>query len=547
MKAIRNFALAHFLSGFCLFIVGWVWRLSDVVLFGIPLVFYLTALVLSWSPIRVEIKTLPRFPLAVLVSFLILNFLFCLLPPGEHIEADAMQYHLVIPWQYYLRGGVVPLDWSLNDKYPLYLQMAQLPFTVLTFPWIIKIWNLLALPALMVLAWNFGALLGYAKETRIWMLGFLSALVLFVIQYGTAMFDLLHLVYILLGVFYLVKGIQEENITEGIWGALFLGIACSFKTFFIYLALAWAAAFIVWKLFGGGGWKFRKRDWLFGFLPLLFGLVAMLPFMLRNSLMVGNPVFPLFANFFGTPIENKLIIEMMDYIHNRYGYGRSLLNFFLMPIQMILPARKFDYWVDPILLLFLFGFLVTFREQWRSFAGLVHGLALFIYIALFFISHQARFYYPFWFLVMLLGFPWFFQKVGKRGLTWVLIGQACLGISSFCYFHRDALAAIRQWPQRSYLENISFSYVWNKELVDPRTKLLCLRGAADPTVDLLYFQVPIKVIAQMTSLLPFEPKSGEGCDAFIIGPQWPRPHIFLPQGGGERVSQERFFQKVVKP
>lgn len=561
LKVTRNFVLCHYLSGFFLFVFGWWIGLSETIVFGVPFLFYSLAFYLSrkpfqslsWKTFLSKFRSLPFLARAILLTFLVLNFLFSLLPPAEHVEADSLLYNLTIPWQYYLRGAIVPLDWSMNDKFSLYLPLAQLPFTVATFPWVIKVWVIFALPCLLAVCWSWTKFLRFSREEGAWILAFISALALLIKQYGAANFDIINTVYTLFGFYYLVRAIKSEQYQEVTWGAILLGMACAAKTFYIYLAFVWLFAFTIWKIFLSRQ-PFKKWDVGLVFLPFVGAIFFMSPFLIRNTLMVGNPMFPLLTSLFGPVIEFKLHTAVVyQHAHLGYGYGQSLIDFVLMPFRMIWPIpnpiMKFDYWTDPILLLFLIGAVVSWRRQWREERGLILWIAFFIYTFLFYGSQQARYFYPFWIFTVLLGADVVFRWFGKKLLRVVVTGQALLGIVCFGFFHRDALSHLKYLPQGKYLEKASFSYVWNQTLHQnlngKKIKQLCLRmRPEDSIIDLFYFTVPMKILGHTTSILPLDARFTEDCDQFMIGMQWPHNLINSPIGRGMVVDKERYLHET---
>lgn len=555
LLVVRNFAAAHFLSGFFLFVIGWLLGLSAPVLMAVPLFCYGLALLgsrkeffsLKPSKILDGLQTLPRLPLAVILIFFALNFFFCLLPPGEHIEADALLYHLALPWQYYLRGKVGGLEWALGDKFPLYLQMAQLPFTVLMFPWVVKLWNIFVVPALFLLLWKWGKLLEIRRPDRAWMIALFSALTFFGKQFGTAMFDLSILFYLLLGFFYLVRTAlagRSAASLDSFWGILLLGIACALKSFLVYAAVVWGAGYFFWKMFQRKGWAQTDISWGLIFLPALTTGLWLLPVFIRNGQLTGNPFFPMFLNFFGTQIDNKLILEVMDYVQNRYGYGRSILHFFLMPFEMLLPILKFDYWVDTVLGLFFVGAVVSVRRGMLPSRALVTGICGLLYGALFFMSHQSRYYYLFWVFVLLLGTPWAVVTLRESWRRWILVGQAVAAAGLFFFFHRDAVVALKDLPRGKYLEKISFSYVWNRQLPAGEIRQLCLRPRTNTIGDIFYLTAPVKLLEHHTALFSLRALYTEDCDIFMLGSQYPRDTLFASEGLAQIVSREIFLEEV---
>ncbi len=530
IAGLRHFVVAHFLSGFCLFLIGWGYGLPKVVVFGVPLVAYFSALFFSLYDLKrlglknlaLSLSEIPGIVKIVLLFFLLLNILFCLLPPAENLEIDALNYHFVIPWQYFLRGGVVPLDWSITDKYPLYLQMAQLPFTVIGFPWIVKIGNMIALPVLLVTAWGLCRFFGLSRKNSGWAIALLSSLALFIKQYGTAMFDLAIAAYFLLGFFYLSRASLSRKRSDLFWGAILMGMACATKTFLIYYAMAWGFAYLVWRLFFQRE-SVSKFDWALAFSPLFMGILFLSPVWCRNFLLTGNPFYPLFLQWFGTVIENdgfhKIVIQAM-----KSGYGRSPVDFILGPLRLVLPfPRRFDYWTDPVLIIFLVGAFVEVKRHWRQIQGFA-GLILFLlYTAFFFASQEARFLFPFWVLFSALGAPWVFKRINAKWLGGAFVVQVIVGISTFFLFHRQALEWLSQGPLHKYLSRASYSFVWNREVENKGIKQLCIPNVGTATrdvYDILYFTVPVKLVQHFNTTMSINnPKAAEGCDAFLVGTQ----------------------------
>ena len=557
----RNLAAAHFLSGFLLFIVGWSYGLPRGIVFGIPILAYSSAFFFSrgdfvgfdFKILRQKFAEIPTLAMVIVLLFLVLNFLFCLLPPAENLEMDALNYHFTIPWQYYLRGAVVNLEWSITDKYPLYLQMAQLPFTVMTFPWIIKIANMMALPILLVGAWHLCRHLGLSQRNTGWTVALISFLALFIKQYGTAMFDLIIASYCLVGVLFLLQAVRSKKKKDLLWGAMLLGMACAAKAFLVYYAMTWFLAYITWKFFFERR-PFLKFDLLVASLPLLFAVLFLMPVWLRNFLLTGNPFYPLFLQWFGPVIENKGFHVMMGNSVTQHGYGHSLVDFILGPLRLILPIpRKFDYWTDPVLLVFLIGALFEVRRRWREIPGLLGLLAFLLYTAFFFTSQEARYLYVFWVLIIALGAPSIFSHTHLQLRRTVFTAQVVFGLAMFFLFHRQALEWLSQGPLNQYLSRAAYSFMWNQEVKNRNIHQLCIPnvGTAKRNVsDILYFSVPIKLVQHFNTTLSIRnPRAAEGCDAFLIGNQWVKGRGWIADHFNSKlmlVSKETFLLQYTK-
>ncbi len=115
--------------------------------------------------------------------------------------------------------------------------------------------------------------------------------------------------------------------------AAFMGLAVGTK--YSSLLLVFLFAFII--LF----FDFRARNFRNIIIFSLVTLVVACPWLIRNMIYTGNPVFPFFANIFGIGIwtEDDLTRQMAEM--TSHGTGRSFESLFKMPWNLIYHREHF--------------------------------------------------------------------------------------------------------------------------------------------------------------------------------------------------------------
>lgn len=126
----------------------------------------------------------------------------------------------------------------------------------------------------------------------------------------------------------------------------------------------------------------------------LISIIPLLPWLLRNFVETGNPMFPLMQSVFGgRTLGDRPSIDVFTY--RRVLYGESFLQVALTPLRVFLtgqagnPAR-FDGVYNPILLLGLFAvvFPGTTRRN-RILAGFAASTLLMVFFLVLFRSRYA--------------------------------------------------------------------------------------------------------------------------------------------------------------
>jgi len=160
----------------------------------------------------------------------------------------------------------------------------------------------------------------------------------------------------------------------------------------------------------------KKKPGRVASLTTIFTLATLPGFfwLVRNWLVVDNPVFPFAFNFFGgAGWDGQRALAYKMYMQS-YGMGRGLLDTLLLPIRLFFSGQfhsmQFDGVLDPFaFLIFVFAVVALFLSMRRKIdsprlAGL--GWATLAFAAFFvFGTQQARFFLPTHLLLCLLAAP----------------------------------------------------------------------------------------------------------------------------------------------
>jgi Dolichyl-phosphate-mannose-protein mannosyltransferase len=114
-----------------------------------------------------------------------------------------------------------------------------------------------------------------------------------------------------------------------------------------------------------------------------------LPWYVKNTVLTANPVYPY---VFGG-LNSSAAAELTD-TRDQFGYGRTAVDFVLLPFRLLGDAKPFDggEFISPLFL--LFAPLVFLPPSARRPAAAVSiGVALYV-LAWFFATQQARFLVP---------------------------------------------------------------------------------------------------------------------------------------------------------
>jgi len=247
----------------------------------------------------------PRWLWMVLVPFLILALLSAANAPGflwaeEGHGYDVLEYHLQMPKEYFHDGRIVYAPHNVYANFPMNVEMLYLLAMVVhnevydlgtTANMIHLILGALTVYAMWVVGREWSPRAGQACAIALgsvgW-LGYLSGLAY--VEHGMLFFSAAAVAALLRAI-----ARPANEVSRG-WLALSgicSGFACGCKyTAIPFIALAISLAAIIWL---GGNWRSRVRDFS---VYVVATAVSFAPWLMKNELMTGNPVFPLMNGLF---------------------------------------------------------------------------------------------------------------------------------------------------------------------------------------------------------------------------------------------------------
>jgi len=313
-------------------------------------------------------KTFANEPAILLINRLCLILLaisltVCmLLVLTPEVGKDALTYHLGVPKMFLEHHGIYFIPGNVFASYPFFSEML--------YTWALSISGEVTAKglhftiALLILfsMWKFGR--RYFPDDRFTLL---SLLIFFTIP---SVFQNAHVAYcdLTLAFYTFVAAyafINWVHMKETLWIILcgvFCGIAMSVKFAGLYLPLSGCVG-ILW---GCRHHRIptRKAVHLFS-LYILFTFIAGAPFYLKNWIMTGNPLYPLFYNIFGGKGWSEDQARYYTFFIKNLGMGRDLIDYILLPWNLSFHARVdspiFDGLIGPVFILVL-PFAITIRK-----------------------------------------------------------------------------------------------------------------------------------------------------------------------------------------
>lgn len=226
---------------------------------------------------------------------------------------DALSYHLQLPKEWLALGRITPLDHNVYSFLPSYAEGAYLHLMILAGDPIDAVYACQMLHALIaigsamladavgrqalngstgVLADSVHATQHAARSTRPLLAPALLLGIPWVVVVGSLAYNEMFVVLLLLGAMGITLRHDLCSRRRGLAVGLALGAACGAKLTAAGLAVAPMAVFVLFHL--------PRRRWAaFALLAAAGGLMALAPYLIRNAMHVGNPVFPFMTGFFG--------------------------------------------------------------------------------------------------------------------------------------------------------------------------------------------------------------------------------------------------------
>ncbi|MBS3135507.1 glycosyltransferase family 39 protein [Candidatus Woesearchaeota archaeon] len=281
-----------------------------------------------------DLNSILHLALALLI---VMNLIASLAPPWE---IDTLAYHLSIPKTYIMNHGIDDIPYMFTDNFPLFTEMLFLFGHILKngilsqiFSWFIGVLLVLAIYSffsrhISAKSAIFPAIIFYAVPI--------------VMQFTpAALVDISLALFVFLACYSFFMWFDNQKLSWLLIAGIFAGTAGSVKIngavpmFILFLGIVYRYSFYERKL------SIRK---IF-FSGMTFGIVmaaVMSPWLIRNYVWTGNPVYPALYNIFGgeyfsIEIYNEIFLKLYN-----YGMGdHSISGFMMAPIYFTFMAQKF--------------------------------------------------------------------------------------------------------------------------------------------------------------------------------------------------------------
>jgi len=368
-----------------------------------------------------------------------------LLPPTER---DALIHHLAVPKLWLEAGGVVEIPWLLYGYYPMNLELLYVPPLALSADWAAQVIHhgfglLTALLLCLYLGRRLGTNWGLTGA-----LFFLSTPLIFRLS-TSANVDLGLGFFVTASWMALAAWSETRRTLFFFLSALALGLALGAKYNALLVAPLLAASVLILRLRAGAGLG-SALAWTAAY--TLVSTLVFLPWMVRDFLWTGNPLYPLFNPLWGLESLGPPGLERLSLLaHRHYLYGESLLEILLVPVRAFFfgqdhSPRYFDGVLNPALLLLSLPALI--RPKARELRPL--GLFALLYTLLVFFQAAFRVRY----LMPVLPVLVVLMTYGLREIQEVLAGRlsgrsaaAALGLLVAVCLLPNALYAARFWQE----------------------------------------------------------------------------------------------------
>jgi hypothetical protein len=304
-----------------------------------------------------------RLAAAAVCGMLLLIAIIALAPSITH---DAMVYHLNVPRQYILEHAIVPIAYNLFANTFLNIEMLYTSALLLDDFMLANLLHYILGIAVLALLYSFArANFGRAVAALATLMFFFNPVVLSQMQF--AYVDVGITFYFLLAFFCLWKWKCEGDRRWFFLMCVFAGIFAATKYTSIYglATLGLATGAVSLGIASDSGTSGRRmwgaaRDMAqFGLIITLF----VLPYLIKNYVISGNPVYPVAFNIFGGEwLVPAQVERMLGYVDS-HGMGRDWRHMLALPWNITIHGKvgfdNFDATITPLWLALLPALLLT--------------------------------------------------------------------------------------------------------------------------------------------------------------------------------------------
>ena len=391
------------------------------------------------------------------VAILLLYFIVIVIALTPTIARDALIHHLAIPKLWLVNGGFYEIKWADFSYYPMNIDLLYL---------ISLYFNNDILPNFIHMGFGIGtAWLIYrylnSKFNRV--AGLLGVLVFvstpIVLRMSTVAYVDLGLAFfttvsVLTFIHWRTGGYEKFKwfLISSI--AMGLALGTKYNALIVWVFLSFAVVFL-YSRDTGEQWRAIR----YGAVFFLVSLCIFSPWLIKNLILTGNPLYPLFKGFLNTGVNNvdgsaRSMVSGDAYMGmfrlREMLYGESFWETLLIPVRFFFQGqdysgRYFDGVLNPILIVLVpFAFMKRYLHDEKLFFVL---FSVFFILAAFFLDQLHIRYIiptiPFLSILTVMGimniFAWTSEKTGPSSSVYVcvfLLFLLILGAGNVIYLNK---------------------------------------------------------------------------------------------------------------
>lgn len=310
------------------------------------------------------------------------SLLHGLAPPNDY---DSLMYHLSIPELDVERGYMaVPWDRGLPHAFfpALGGNLSRLALTITGFgaaQMIHGTWSLVAGAGAACIAMR----VGYGIRTALLAAIMFLSIRAVVWQMGSVEVDAPLAGFVSLSAIAYMEWRARPSKGSAILFGMAIGIVCVTKYHGFVIALCFAPV-MIYDAFVG-----KKSSTAF-FLGPLTAVIVTMPHFIRDFILIGNPVYPIFASKFNPDFK-----DFFGGIQADYGTGYNFMEMLIGPWRFSVQPMEFDGMMlgVPVLLAF-FPFILFRRSALRALAPLLSVVAFYYFAWFWGLTQQVRYFLP---------------------------------------------------------------------------------------------------------------------------------------------------------
>ena len=321
------------------------------------------------------------------------------LPPV--VQKDALLYHLFVPKQWLAQGSFQPLAWHQPSYFPLLTSLAYAGFLKFDLPNFLSAFyhgGFVFLSGLLAVLFAV-SIFDLPGRKAVWAFPLTTTVPICIRLAGEPMADAPVAFFFGAAMLLSLEDLRRPvPALKALAPGVFLGLALSSKYSPMLAIVLYGAAWIVLAAQQG-----KTMLWMLRYTALL--VIALLttaaPWLLRNYLATGDPIYPFLNEILGRSETHAFIGRVSPFQLRIQYYGEGFLEYVLLPFRLLFMGRDnsgryFDGAATPLLLFAVLPVCLC-KPGWtrRACLMLLSTVLLHVYLAPFLHRLVLRYHAPF--------------------------------------------------------------------------------------------------------------------------------------------------------